>query len=363
MDETERRGGQSPDDGPLPQFQADHDFAQRTASGDPTARQEFVRQYGGNMYETAYQWCRRCCRRGYFCPLRLREWTRFLDDFRLFDCDEIQESYAFILDQILNHRLALYRGRASLKSYLFNFLSPKGKAFHSMQSDYIRHIRKRPQEPLWVLALNDFDQRVYGLSVRYRDEMRVAQELRTQDLDTIRESRRHIEDAARADNPRTLQAWLVAVYGGVSPLDARSPSEADVPTVDQIIAGSEPTPFEDADRCQRLGLLRRAISKLPWQDQVLVRLRCQEVLTLADIAERLGLKYSALHRRFRRVVRQLQVNIKEISPLYQEVDDDDLIDALESLLSESDTPEHEAGAAEASREPEPRKLRESHPSK
>ena len=334
MDEPEKRGGQSPDEAPLPQFHADYDFAQRVALGDPTARQDFVSQYAGNMYATAYQWCRRHCRRGYFCPLRLREWTRFLEDFRLFDCDEIQEAYVFLSGQILNNRLALYRGRASLKAYLFNFLSPKGKAFYSMQSDYIRHIRKRPQEPLWVMALNDFDQRVYGLSVRYRDEMRVAQELRTQDLDTIRESRRRIEDAARADDPRTLQAWLVAVYGGMSALDARSPSESEVPAVEQMIAGSEPTPFEDADRSQRLGLLRRAISKLPPQDRELLRLRCQEALSLAGIAERLGLKYSALYRWFQRVVRQLQANIKEISPLYREVDDGDLIDALESLLTE-----------------------------
>jgi len=335
---------------PLPQFQADYDFAQQVAAGDDAARQAFMSQYGGAIYETCYQWCSPHCRRA-FCPLRRKQWTHFLEAFQLFDCDKIQSAYAFFLDQLLNRRLARYRGRTSLKAYLFDFLSSKGKAFRNVRADWVRHEIGKFEAPTWVEKLAELDRRVYEYSVKFRDESRVAQALGITDLEVVRDSRRRIEKAARADHPRTFLYWQWTVYGGETSIEWTDPTDPKAARVERLIVDQAPTPAEQTERDQRISVLREALSRLSREEQTLFRLRCGEHLSLTGIAARLAVPYQPLYKKFQEALAELQEEVRKLAPGYPGLLSKELVDALESLLAEPDAfPKDEAGRAEFDRD-------------
>src|SRR5580692_12519045 len=101
---------------PLPKHRADYLWAQAVAAGDVEARKRFTQEYGEKILQTVYIWCKPFCNRG--CHLRRAGIRKLMQHFLRQECDQILESYTYLLDQLENLILRRYRGQAALSSFL-----------------------------------------------------------------------------------------------------------------------------------------------------------------------------------------------------------------------------------------------------
>jgi RNA polymerase sigma factor (sigma-70 family) len=123
--------------------------------------------------------------------------------------------------------------------------------------------------------------------------------------DQIAESSRRVE---RLLSPR--QRWLLSVRAGKTQTKPFGETESEESPPNCLPASSEDPESVAISEERRLGLAR-AISRLPAHDRLLIRLRYDQELTLAQIAELLGLNGAQnADRRVRQVLERLREQFK-----------------------------------------------------
>ena len=120
--------------------------------------------------------------------------------------------------------------------------------------------------------------------------------------------------STRVDPSRDLVPWLVTIARRVAiDLHRREATRSTVP-LDDVISedpklASMPTPVETT---YEIWEVRRAVSALPAEDQVVVRLQHFEGLTHAQIAQRLGVPVGTVKSRSFRAHRRLAADLRTV---------------------------------------------------
>ncbi len=319
-------------------FPDDYRRVQALLCGDEPAERWFHDCYGAQVLQTALSWCRpNCVRSG--CRLKTGRLARLMEAVFGSDCDEVSDAYAFLWGELKGRILRGYRGRASLRSFLFPIFNRvsrrdghrRGCNYYTLFASYLAWKRGKYVAPKWVMALPKFDRDVHREALYGRDGRQAALRLKCEPAD-VEESLQRIEEAARKTGPETLWAWLLALNGGEVSLNQPLADDEGQRTVGDTIASHLYSSERLTEKSEALRLIAAALEQLCKADRELLYFRCRERLTGQAVALKLGTEMKKVYEQEQRALEAFNRCMSELNPDYKSLTHKDLREGLGGLL-------------------------------
>jgi RNA polymerase sigma factor (sigma-70 family) len=266
---------------PLPEHRADYSWAQAVAAGDVEARQRFTKEYGEKILQTVYIWCKPFCNRN--CHLRRAGIRKLLQHFLRQECDQILDSYTYLLDQLENLVLKWYRGQAALKSFLFSVLHPNGAFFHSYRIGFVQSEKGKIVLPVWADSLAAADRGVLKELMFGRDIDEIAARLRLSAEDAQLAAVR-IREAAIQAGWGSYWRHFMKVHAQETPIPLLLGDENEEDPQHVELRDTAELPDAKAVLGGNVTRLHAALAELAPVERVVLRLRYVEEKSVAQVA-------------------------------------------------------------------------------
>lgn len=246
-----------------------------------------------------------------------RAWSEFLSQYstnlskviRRFAStqDEQSDCFVFVCEHLAANDCRRLRkfdpnGSAQFTTWLYSVT-------FNLCRDWHRTLHPRRARFRSLAALTAFEREVYHLVYEMKCEA-------AQLLERLRGKHPHLSPELLQSALDVLSATITPSQRGrlqsreprLVPLDDTSPEELTQGHAGSTTAISDPADQADADQLQ--ALLQRALERLPAHERLLLRLRYEKELTLAEIARVAGLKNTqAADRALRRIVETLKSQV------------------------------------------------------
>ena len=291
--------------------------------GDEAAWRSFVDQYSDRIYQTAYRWCRRRCRRTH-CPVSRNLGLSLIDRIRGSICDEIRDGYVFILEQISKKSLPKYKGDCSLASFLYPVLNPSSEdkqpggrvqyGYEQLYADYLRQRLGRLRLPKILKNLPREHQAVFEKICWGWTEAQICERLGLSP-EEFQNIESQIEKALLNKGWKHYWYWLGFRAVREVPLSSPPSQEGDEPAEPEIpVADPSATPETAAAAREALSIFEQALGRLDARQRDLLELMYQHGLSARQIGEKLRMDPRKIYYDRDLALQQLQAELERAMP-------------------------------------------------